>query len=588
MNPKLLELQARLAKVKELKEKSASLALVPNPLSTSIKSSFDNSDLEHLAHLIQDNYNEEQVTAVYYALEGFDFNLTGAAGTGKTFTEKAIIHELVKAKGLAYFGQHDFKFPGGDRGLMPGFAIVAFTKVAVANSKKAMAKDDRTKSYVDHCMTIHRLLEYEPVYWDERDESTGKLVSKMRFEPQRHAGNPLDIKLLVVEEASMVDVVVLWKALYDALPEDCQIIFVGDINQLKPVFGRSVFAYSLCKLRTVELTHIYRQGQDSDIIVNAHHIKNGDKELISQSAKMEFNIIEGNVKYKIDQAKAAQGIISMFKGLYEKGMYNPDEDIILSPWNKHELGTNNLNLHLSDYFGRKRNATVYEVIVGFRKLYLAAGDRVMVDRRYAEIVDIVPNPKYAGKRPKPASVALNRFGDYIEGRDDEIDKHLTDILSDDNNGLNYDYDKIFDKEEVEDRKNASSHTVIVKFTDDDSDVVFELTSTGELSENNFSLGYALTVHKSQGSEWPRVFFVMHDDHKINLSREMLYTAVTRAQEQMRIIGKKYLVDYAVDNADCKGSSLAEKIAWFSSGVIQNIDEVPVTKNFRMLNTYRTA
>lgn len=584
-NPKLQALQDKLAKIKAAKEAAGSL--VQTPIAQAVNDTI-NADLEHLQHLIDDDYNNEQITAVDYAVKGYDFNLTGAAGTGKTFTEKAIIYELIKARGLSYFGLHEFKMPWGERETMPGFAIVAFTKVAVSNSKKAMAKDERTKQYVDHCMTIHRLLEYEPVYWEERDENTGKMVNRMRFEPQRHAGNPLNIKLLIVEEASMVDVVVLWKALYDALPDDCQIIFVGDINQLKPVFGRSVFAYSLCKLRTVELTTIYRQGQDSDIIVNAHHIKNGDKHLIDQSAKMEFNIIEGNAKFKIGMDKAASGIIGMFKGMIEKDLYNPNEDIILSPWNKRELGTDNINLHLSDYLGRKRNAVVYQVIVGFRKLYLAVGDRVMVDRRYAEIVDIKANPKYAGKKPKPPSVALNRFGDYIEGRDTEIDAHLKDILSEDSSALNFDYDKIFDQEEVEDRKNASSHIVVIKYTDDDSDVEFELSSTGELSENNFTLGYALTVHKSQGSEWPRVFFVMHDDMKINLSREMLYTAVTRAQYQMRIIGKKYLIDYAVDHADCKGSSLEEKIAWFSSGIIQNIDEVPVTKNFRMLNSYRTA
>lgn len=586
VNPKLLELQAKLAAIKASKEKAGSLV---SPIAAAVNNEIVSvsSENQHLAHLIDDNYNQEQITAVDYAVKGYDFNLTGAAGTGKTFTEKAIIHELIKARGLDYFGRHEFKMPWGEKQYMPGFAIVAFTKVAVQNSKKALAKDERTKKYVDHCMTIHRLLEYEPVYFDDEDEF-GKTVTKMRFEPQRHAANPLDIKLLVVEEASMVDVIVLWKALFEALPDDCQIIFVGDINQLKPVFGRSVFAYSLCKLRTVELTTIYRQGQDSDIIINAHHVKNGDHHLIEQSAKMEFNIIEGNSKYKVDMDKAATGIIGMFKGLIEKDLYNPNEDIILSPWNKRELGTDNINLHIADYLSRKRNACVFEIIAGFQKLYLAVGDRVMVDRRYAIITDIRYNPKYAGKRPKPASVALNRFGHYIEGRDDEIDKHIKDILDEDSRGLSYDYSKYFDEKEVEDKKNACSHIVTVNFQDDENLFNHELSTTGDFSSNNFSLGYALTVHKSQGSEWPRVFFVAHDDMKINLSREMLYTAITRAQKEMRIIAKKYIVDYAVDHADCKGSSLAEKIAWFSSGVIQNIDEVPVTKNFRMLNTYTEA
>lgn len=585
MNPKLLELQQKLDALRAAKNKVNSLSHGPvvekeAPVNSGVSSL--SGQFTHLEHLIKDNYNHEQITAVDYALKGYDFNLTGAAGTGKTFTEKAVIHELIQKRGIDYFGIHDFH--PNYLGDAPGFAIVAFTKVAVANSKKALRKDERTAQYAGHCMTIHKLLEYQPVYYIDFD-AEGNEVEKMRFEPMRTAANPLKLKLLIVEEASMVDEVVLWRNLFDALPSDCQIIFVGDINQLKPVFGRSVFAYSLCKLRTVELTTIYRQGQDSDIILNAHHIKNGEADKIFQSEKMEFNIIEGSNPYKIDMDKAASNIIGFFKSLIVKELYNPDEDVILSPWNKHGLGTDNINTAIADYLGRQRDAVVYEIIAGREKWYLAVGDRVMVDRRYATIVQIAPNPKYNGKKPKPQSVALNRYGHYIHGRDKKIDGHIDDILAEEANGLNYDYSKYFDDKEVEDKKNSASHEVTVQFQDDEDETA-TLTTTGHYSSNVFSLGYALTVHKSQGSEWPRVFFVCHEDMKINLSREMLYTAVTRAQKECRLIMKKYLIDYAIDHAECRGQSLEEKIAWFTSGVVGNMDQVQVTKRVHQLEAMR--
>jgi ATP-dependent exoDNAse (exonuclease V) alpha subunit len=87
---------------------------------------------------------------------------------------------------------------------------------------------------------------------------------------------------------------------------------------------------------------------------------------------------------------------------------------------------------------------------------------------------------------------------------------------------------------------------------------------GDLSESSFSLAYALTVHKAQGCEWRKVFLLLHKDHSIMAFRELLYTAVTRAREQVVIIGKQFMVDKAILNPRIKGNSIREKVEFFNA------------------------
>ena len=126
-------------------------------------------------------------------------------------------------------------------------------------------------------------------------------------------------------------------------------------------------------------------------------------------------------------------------------------------------------------------------------------------------------------------------------------------------------------EEVEERKNASSHLVTVLI---DEEITTTLSSAGDFDPQSFSLGYALTVHKSQGSEWRHAFFTMHDCHSALLCREILYTAITRPKEVLVILAQDHVLDKAIATQRIKGNSLAAKIEYFAGYLDQ---DVPVTK-----------
>jgi exodeoxyribonuclease V alpha subunit len=93
-----------------------------------------------------------------------------------------------------------------------------------------------------------------------------------------------------------------------------------------------------------------------------------------------------------------------------------------------------------------------------------------------------------------------------------------------------------------------------------------LQKTGELSEANFQLAYCLTIHKAQGSEWKRVILILHKDHSIMAFNELLYTAVTRAREQVVIFAKDFMLQKCIETRRIKGSSLKSKIEYFNANL----------------------
>lgn len=508
--------------------------------------------------------NEKQQAAVNFAEIGKSFVLLGAAGTGKTSSEREILHSLLSHK---HTKTTTFKHAGG-RTTAPSVAVVAYTRRAAANSAKAILKDPLLREQLPHnIMTIHNLLEFQPeTYIDEVD---GR--ERFRFAPVRTANNKLEITHLIIEEATLVGLD-LWAQLYDALPYDVQIIFVGDINQLPPVFGPSILNYALTKLPVVELTQVYRQAEGSPIINNAHRILKGEMLVEGTNEQGKLQIITGKNDIKVGQHKTLLAISTLFKSFYESNLYNPEEDIILSPWNKQELGTDSLNTRITEFLSIKHGKIVYEVIAGFHKLYLAEGDKIIYNKRDCIIVSIERNPAYVGKEPLVPSADLSRLGFY-RGKEHE------DLLDDDLDGVDsIDYTN-FSLEDLEDtateRKMQASHKIMLAFEDGHTETI---TAAGELAPSAFQLGYAMTVHKSQGSEWRRVFIIFHPDHQMSLSREMLYTAITRAREEVYLIAKRYVVDKAVVTQKVKGNTLQDKIALFNSGVKDfNLAEVRVTK-----------
>lgn len=513
--------------------------------------------------------NSKQTLAVYYAKTGQSFVLTGAAGTGKTTAQAAVVETLDKS-GL--FQTNEFKYLG----VAPSIAIVAFTKVAVRNIQKAIRKNPRIAQYVKHCMTIHALLEYEPVVVTRRNPETGALYDVRIFEPQRDRDNPLTLTHLIIEEASMVGVD-LWKRLYDALTPGVQIIYLGDINQLTPVFSKPVLGYALVKLPVIELTRVYRQALDNPIIYNAHRVLRG--ETIESSTDGRVAVVQGP-KTKTGQQMMALMLQQTFKKMAAIGHYDPEQDIILTPWNKRDLGVKRINELIATMLSG-HDTPVYCVQGGMNKWYLAIGDRVLVDKRQGKIISINPNPKYLGGASQSPAFQT-RDGTPILVDMDGIDFDF-DPSADMNDGVanvpEIDYSEVdLTNVETDEGKRAATHIVQVRWLDNPDGPVGELSTSGDFGENYFQLGYALTVHKSQGSEWRKVFIIVHFEHMGFLSRELMYTALTRAAEEVVIFGDLFTIEAACKKQEIQGTGLEAKIAYFISEGLPDLDIVPVTKS----------
>lgn len=503
--------------------------------------------------------NERQLMAKEMALTGKSFCLIGAAGTGKTTSQRSVAEALLDSDRLTTCS---YKMQGGEgqRVEGPSFVAVAFTRRASANLARAIHKNPKLEEALRHnIMTIHALLEFEPIYFFDEE----KQRDSMRFEPQRGSSNPLSITHLAIEEASMLGLD-LWTQLYDALPLGVQIIFIGDINQLPPVFGASILNYALVQLPVIELLEVYRQKGDSGILLNAHNILRGKG--IEEGNGV--TVIRGKSEQQVGQERMAQALGSMFKLWHADGSYRPEEDMILSPFNKQALGTDNMNKWIAQFLGEKRGAIVHEVLAGFNKHYLAVGDRVMVNKQDGYIVKISSNATYQGQEPQLAGSDLSRFGMRIigfEGAQDSLDDVLLSYT-------NFDLDEL--AQQQAERKMQSSHIVEVLL---ESGQLVTLSATGDFGPQSFSLGYVLTVHKAQGCEFRKVFILLHKDHSVMLCRELFYTAVTRARDELVIIAKDWIIDKAIKNQKIKGDTLEDKIEYFNSGAVDLTGGVRCTK-----------
>ncbi len=481
----------------------------------------------------------DQSQAVELALAGKSFCLIGKAGTGKTTTEREIVKALLKNNGNA---SHIFRIQGtGERIEGPAAAVVSYTRVATGNSKKAICKDKELEERFFHNITtIHNLLEFAPVYyWDDVKEK-----ETMRFIPARDSGNPLTTKVIAFEESSMIDLT-LWEKVYNAMTHGTQCIFIGDINQLPPVFGPSILNYALVQLPIVELRTVYRQKFNSTVLKNAHNILDGK----SLEEAPDFKIVEGGPKQH-GQIITSLMLVNSLEKWFKEGTYNPMEDIVLSPFNVGALGTDNLNNHIAGFVNP---GEVFEIIAGIRKFYLAVGDKIMYAKQTGVVTGIRRNGLYSGKTPKPQSFNMTRFG-KMKG-EDELDEDDSPDFS-----TSYDLESLT-PEQLKELTHQASHVVEIELETGESLV---LSKAGDLGAGNFTLGYALTVHKSQGSEWRHVIIVLHKDHSTMAFNELLYTAVTRAAEKITIVAKKFMLKKAIATRRLKGDTIREKVEFFNS------------------------
>lgn len=523
--------------------------------------------------LVADQYQDE---AVRLAASGQSFVLTGPAGSGKSTTVRRIIDALIDSgrAGVLANTHHKYIKDG-----TPGIVLTSFTNRAVDNTRAMLSADFST-----NCVTLHKLLEFEPEYYLD---SEGKTT--MRFEPARTAGNPLptSINVIIVEEGTLANVP-LWNLVWAALAHRVQVIFIGDIQQLPPVFGKSIFVHAMQKgLPTVELKNVYRTADGSPILDLAHRILSG--KIIPAAELPEWNITRDSGKIQIRQwpkpktgtkLTDIQAIILMRGWLpqqIDSGAYNPERDMVLIPFNK-GFGTTTLNATIASHLAKVKGAEVYEIFSGVGKKYFRIGERVIHNKKDAWILNIEPNKSYYGKSPRLPSTTMdyegiehdrNKLG--VALTDEQLEKELDSV------------DRLFDDladhtKDGESVARAASHIITIKY--DDDGVETRLSATGEVT--SLELGYCQTVHRAQGSERHKVLCFFHNSHDILIFRELLYTAITRAKHELVILCEPNTFVKGITNQRLAGKTLEEKLEKFDQWVERNqrggqgnIDEIPV-------------
>jgi exodeoxyribonuclease V alpha subunit len=333
--------------------------------------------------------------------------------------------------------------------------------------------------------TIHRMLELNGGAEDG---------SAMRFE--RNRDYPLETDVIIVDEMSMVDLHLFHALLMATLP-GTRLVMVGDVNQLPSVGAGNVLKDIIAsqKFAVVELKKIFRQKEGSDIVVNAHKINAGEHILLDNKSRdffflrrMTINDIIGVVVYLMRDKLPAYVDATPF-------------DIqVLTPMRKGELGVERLNTVLQRYI----------------------------------------NPPSSEKQEKETSFGLIREGDKVMQIKNNYNLEWTikgrkGFVSDEGTGV-FNGDMGIVKE-----INTFSETVTVVF-DDNKYVDY---SYGMLEE--LELAYAVTIHKSQGSEYPAVIMPLLTGPQILMNRNLLYTAVTRAKKCLTIVGSDQTVKHMIDN-----------------------------------------
>lgn len=524
--------------------------------------------------------NSKQQSFIDLAISGEDICLIGAAGTGKTTGTGKFVRRLIDDGDLPKLGTSTKWLKEN----VPGVLTVSFTRKAVNNIKKAVPQELQP-----HVLTMHKVLEFSPVFYETFDEVSQKMKKTMKFEPARTALNPLPrgIKLVIFEESSMIGVE-LYNMFAAALPHRPQEIFIGDIRQLPPIFGPAILGFKMSLLPVIELTEVYRQALLSPIIRLAHAVLSGDSTKFSpkgEKVKEEHphtgKVIErikipslekfdedgeyGIVKIQPWQKKLSEevglgAITQQFIAWERNGYYVPNEDIILCPFNK-AFGTIELNKRIQQYLGRKRHALVHEVIAGFEKHYLAIGDRVLFDKEDAFITDIKINATYSGRPFQIAHRSMDRWGVIQEELTEQEKLAAAEDLS---KASSESMDKFFEQfgGEDEERVNQASHMITIEYAYDGE--VQVLASASEV--NSLLGGNAITVHKMQGSEAESIFLVLHHTHNIMLQNELLYTAITRARRKLHVVCEQDSFFKGVKSHKVRGVTLQEKIDTFKGKV----------------------
>lgn len=347
--------------------------------------------------------------------------------------------------------------------------------------------------------TIHRMLELSGAPEDDRSASF-----------LRNEENPIDADAIIIDEMSMVDIF-LMNSLLKAVTPGTRLILVGDVNQLPSVGPGNVLRDIIASERfnVVKLTKIFRQATESDIIVNAHKINAGEKFPIGPSSR-DFIFIR-----REEAGNVIGAMITLVSQKLPKYVDAKPFDIqVLTPTRKGMLGVERLNTVLQEYLNPK-DSSKQEKEIGttiFRE-----GDKVMQIKNNYQI-----EWETRGKHGIPTDRGMGVFNGDMG---------------------------------VVDNINFYSEKLTVKF-EDDRYVEYPFKQLDELE-----LAYAVTVHKSQGSEYPAVVIPLLSGPRMLMNRNILYTAVTRAKKCVCIVGTEEVFYGMVENGNeqKRYSTLAKRI-----------------------------
>ena len=414
----------------------------------------------------------QQREAIHTAMSTPAMILTGGPGTGKTTTVVGMIR-LFEAEGRR-------------------ITLTAPTGRAAKRLSETTGSEAKT---------IHRLLEFSP-------QNNGF---------KRNRQNPLDTDVVIVDETSMVDLV-LMNRLMQAIRPTTTVILIGDTDQLPSVGAGNVLRELIDsqKIPVIQLTEIFRQAQESMIVTNAHRINKGDFPELTGDTERNFFFIEED-----DPEEITELVCSLIADrLPEHYDYHPVDDIqLLCPMRRGTLGTENLNKRLQEILNPEYTAPVYRHPL--EKSRFGA-------QSYAQV-----------SRSKDQSITAGGF---------RVGDKVMQIRN------NYDYD-VFNGDIG--RVVAIEHIdkkVYIQFPD--KQVAYDTADLGELV-----LAYATTVHKAQGSEYPVVVIPLHTQHYLMLQRNLLYTGITRAKERVVIVGTKRAIGICIRNNQVmqRNSYLAERL-----------------------------
>ena len=419
------------------------------------------AEIEKLARRLGIELEELQQQAVLESIKHGIFILSGGPGTGKTTTINTMIRYF-EAEGL-------------------DILLAAPTGRAAKRMTEATGYEART---------IHRLLELNGAMLEEEN----RYGKNARFE--KNEENPLEADVVIVDEMSMVDIH-LFQSLLRAVTPGTRLILVGDVNQLPSVGPGQVLRDLIDSgsFSVVELKKIFRQAGESDIVVNAHKINNGQEIPLDNKSRDFFFLERSDV-----QVIYKHMILLIQEKLPRYVKSGPFDIQVLTPMRKGNLGVEALNQILQAYLNPK-DASKKEYQSGatlFRE-----GDKVMQTKNNYQL-----EWEIVSKYGIPVDHGVGSFNGDM-GILKEIDEY--------------------------------GQTVTIEF-DEQRRVSYAFAQLEEVE-----LAYAITIHKSQGSEYPAVIMPLLGGPRMLFNRNLLYTGVTRARSCVTILGSRQVVQDMIAN-----------------------------------------